>query len=134
MIRKIFIGLGLLIAFMAFIGAFWGTSSTTNNTYSTTQSTKKTYNHSKAELAVMNIDYVEKTLKDTLKDGDSAKFKDVTYVTDKKGGGTVCGYVNAKNGFGAYSGYKMFVGAGKAVFMEDQVADFYNVWNKLCTK
>lgn len=133
MIRKIFIGLGLIIAFFAIIGAFFGTSSTTKTTYSSTKNKIKQYNHTKEELAVMNIDYVEKSLRATLKDGDSAKFKNVTYVKNKNGS-AVCGYVNAKNSFGGYTGYKKFVGAGKAVFLENQVKDFHNVWNKLCVK
>ena len=133
MIRKIFIGLGLLIAFFAFIGAFFGTTNTQNSTYISTDNEAKTYSHTKEKLAVMNIYYVKKSLKEILKDGDSAKFKNVTYIKNKNGG-TVCGYVNAKNGFGAYSGYKMFIGAGKAVFLEDKVEGFHNVWNKLCVK
>jgi len=133
LIRKIFIGLGLLIAFFAFIGAFFGTSDTTKNTYKPVPNETKKYTHTKEELAVMNIDYVEKALRQTLKDGDSAKFKNVTYIKNKNGS-AVCGYVNAKNSFGAYIGYKMFVGAGKAVFLENQVKDFHNIWNKLCVK
>lgn len=37
---------------------------------------------------------------DTLKDGDSAKFKDQVGP---------CGYVNAKNSFGAYTGYVRYI-------------------------
>jgi len=83
--------------------------------------------------ALVKISTMEETVKTKLKDGDSAKFKDVQYVAKNKGG-AVCGYVNSKNGFGAYTGYKSFVGVGKVVFFEDEADDFYKVWNKLCVK
>jgi hypothetical protein len=43
---------------------------------------------------------------DQLKDPDSAKLKDVQIATD----GTLCGHVNAKNSYGAYTGYRTFHG------------------------
>jgi len=48
----------------------------------------------------------------SLKDPDSAKFRDVHFVTKSSGylekEGFVCGEVNGKNGFGAYDGYQKF--------------------------
>lgn len=41
-----------------------------------------------------------------LKDPDSAKFDQVTVHPGK---GTVCGYVNAKNGMGGYAGSRAFI-------------------------
>lgn len=54
----------------------------------------------------------EKTVENTLKDPDSAKFRNV------KG---VCGEVNAKNGFGAYGGYKKFINLPEGVLFESNV-------------
>jgi len=51
----------------------------------------------------------------SLKDPDSAKFRNVHFVEIKMNGlgryqkaGYVCGEVNAKNGFGAYGGFQKF--------------------------
>ena len=45
-----------------------------------------------------------------LKDAESAKFKDVRILDPANGhvGLTACGLVNAKNSYGAYSGYSAF--------------------------
>lgn len=52
---------------------------------------------------------LRESLQSTLKDADSAKFKDVEISLDGKG--TACGLLNAKNSYGAYGGYSYFVGA-----------------------
>ncbi|AVR21430.1 hypothetical protein L0Z13_15215 [Burkholderia multivorans] len=43
-----------------------------------------------------------------LTDPDSAKFREIRISAD---GNTACGYVNAKNKFGGYTGFKIFQGA-----------------------
>jgi hypothetical protein len=43
----------------------------------------------------------------TLRDPDSARFQSVVYRQSPRGP-TVCGFVNAKNGFGGYAGLKPF--------------------------
>lgn len=40
-------------------------------------------------------------------DSDSAKFREIRISAD---GNTACGYVNAKNKFGGYTGFKIFQG------------------------
>ena len=73
-------------------------------------------------------------MRDKLKDPDSATFKDV-YFSQKPGmPPAACGMVNAKNGFGAFTGYKYFFSAGKAEFTisQDDMVDFSDVWNQLC--
>ncbi len=44
-----------------------------------------------------------------LKDGDSAKFRDLFVSNSGDPLWALCGSVNLKNGFGAYTGYKRFV-------------------------
>lgn len=44
-----------------------------------------------------------------LKDGDSAKFRDLVVSNSGDPLWALCGSVNSKNGFGAYTGYKRFV-------------------------
>ena len=43
----------------------------------------------------------------SLKDAESAKFKGVRREAGERGG-TTCGYINAKNSYGAYSGFRLF--------------------------
>lgn len=57
---------------------------------------------------------LEQAVKNRLKDPESAQFRDMKYwkfesVTEVEGGlFYVCGFVNAKNSFGGYNGYKPF--------------------------
>ncbi len=63
-----------------------------------------------------------------LKDPDSAEFKDQVYN---------CGLVNAKNGFGAYMGYKRYVVVLDQVFLEGANANsdsMTKLWNEACKK
>ncbi len=57
-----------------------------------------------------NVDAAESKIRGLLKDPDSAQFRSVTVVQQKQfdanAVGVVCGYVNAKNSFGGYVGYK----------------------------
>ncbi|CAI8795731.1 hypothetical protein EMIT0P12_20086 [Pseudomonas sp. IT-P12] len=51
-----------------------------------------------------DIDRARIAVSERLKDPDSAKFRNERQVAD----GGVCGEVNGKNGFGAYSGFAPF--------------------------
>lgn len=53
------------------------------------------------------IEAIRAELALTLKDAESARFKDVRREAGERGG-TTCGYVNAKNSYGAYSGFQLF--------------------------
>lgn len=69
-----------------------------------------------------------------LKDPASAEFRNVTFKR-YEGTAIVCGEVNSKNGFGGYTGFQHFVGAGESmVYLEEEVADFAQVWNEMCAK
>lgn len=56
------------------------------------------------------------------------------YGTVVRRNGIVCGYVNAKNKFGAYVGMREFVWIeGHAAVINDRKAAFAKVWRTKCT-
>lgn len=64
------------------------------------------YKVTKADQRDFNI--MIEGIKSDLKDPDSAKFRNV-FISMYKGKPTLCGELNAKNSFGAYTGYKRFL-------------------------
>jgi hypothetical protein len=73
----------------------------------------------------------KRAVTNSLKDPESAEFKNV-YANYTDGYGVVaCGYVNAKNSFGGYTGYKAFVSSGQSVIMEGQ-DDIKSAWAAAC--
>jgi hypothetical protein len=89
---------------------------------------------SDSQLLAYGERQTREALEDELKDGDSAKYKEVAaYHVPKLGPGyAFCGKVNAKNSFGAYNGYERFVGVPGQVFLESEVSDFDTVWKAMC--
>lgn len=86
-------------------------------------------------------DVVEAAVRPVLRDPQSAIFRDLSATNDRKigkspAGLVVCGYVNAKNGFGGYTGDKMFINfyATRMVEIEPtpNTNKFNASWNKLC--
>lgn len=69
-------------------------------------------------------------IKTKLKDADSAKFQNVELKNN--GIKIVCGEVNSKNSFGAYSGFQRFVSSALGSYLEENVTDFDAVWDKYC--
>lgn len=77
------------------------------NTASAPAMSKRTpYKLTAAEMAM-----IEDGVRSSLKDPASAVFRDVVAAVDEKGRVTACGMVNAKNSYGAYGGFKPFMGA-----------------------
>jgi hypothetical protein len=66
-----------------------------------------------------------------LKDPESARFEGVFTSTSADFGTVVCGYVNAKNAFGGYTGRKAFVTSGTTVILEgrDHIRE---AWRAAC--
>lgn len=59
-------------------------------------------------------------VKDRLKDPDSARFRDIKKMSD----GGICGWVNAKNEYGGYSGYQVFfIGPKGAAMLPPDLSD-----------
>jgi hypothetical protein len=54
---------------------------------------------------------VDEGVRKGLKDPESARFGDIRAVKRQGGKITVCGFVNAKNSFGGYTGMKPFAGS-----------------------
>jgi hypothetical protein len=73
-------------------------------------------------------------IKDLLKDPGSAQFRNLGVNTLKNGVKVVCGEVNARNGFGGYSGFEGFISAGtpKTTFLQSRDSKFSDHWKKLC--
>ena len=71
-----------------------------------------------------------------LKDPDTAKFKDAVAVAPPAAHGGVffCGLVNAKSGFGAYTGYTRFIVAPHtgAWLSSSPGIRFKEVWRHTC--
>lgn len=69
-----------------------------------------------------------------LKDPESAELRGAS-IMRSDGVEVVCGEVNSKNGFGAYTGYQYFISGGNrpSTYLQEQVKDFSVLWSKLCT-
>ena len=97
-----------------------------------------------ANIAAMR--QAEDRVRQVLKDPDSAKFGSVHLIASinsvpppKPETDIVCGYVNAKNSFGAYTGASRFIaipGVVPAIEPSDTDANGYNqffrIWNREC--
>ncbi|WP_290006080.1 hypothetical protein [Acinetobacter pittii] len=75
---------------------------------------------------------VQKLVKEKLKDGDTAKFRNQWEL---------CGEVNAKNSFGAYTGYQRYIVTKEKIYFENDyntdstsLAAFNQVWSVDCKK
>src|ERR1700722_3857616 len=94
-----------------------------------------------ADSRAFSQDVVEVAVRAQLRDPQSAVFRDLSATTDRKTGASpaglvVCGYVNAKNGFGGFTGEKPFINfyGTKMVEIEPtpRTSKFNASWNKLC--
>lgn len=74
----------------------------------------------------------EDAVRARLRDPGSAEFSNVR-VSRKSGVAAVCGYVNARNGFGGMAGRERFISGG-VVGMESDFApgEFAISWSQLC--
>lgn len=83
-----------------------------------------------------DFDYIYLTkqgLEKRLKDPESAQFRNER-VSRSSGNPVVCGEVNAKNGFGGFTGFEPYIGLGDLVVMDNDMAqgEFAELWNKAC--
>ena len=70
----------------------------------------------------------KKSVGNLLKDSSSAAFSDEKDGRD----GAVCGYVNAKNSFGAYAGKTRYFSINGQAVIDDQGQSFEDLWIKYC--
>ena len=73
---------------------------------------------------------MQNLVRDSLKDGDSAKFRNHYEL---------CGEVNAKNSFGAYTGYSKYVITPDKIYFESDYSEsdfskklFKDLWDSAC--
>jgi hypothetical protein len=72
------------------------------------------------------ITAAQESVRKKLKDPDSAKFQN-TRITDYNGGRVVCGEVNAKNIYGGYVGYNVFVAGISGAYLLETSGDYQEI-------
>lgn len=75
----------------------------------------------------------ERAVRELLRDGRTAEFRNVDVKRTENDVRYTCGEVNAKNAFGGYGGYQRFISLGQATFLQEQVDDFEPVWRQFCS-
>lgn len=93
---------------------------------------------SQSPLELLEQDWVIKgknAMKQKLRDPDSAKFRNVFFSRGPDDLPLTCGEVDAKNVYGAYTGYERFISGGRSdlTWLESEVSDFHNAWRIGCT-
>tara|TARA_R110002051_G_C8596521_1_gene479718 strand:- start:323 stop:673 length:351 start_codon:yes stop_codon:yes gene_type:complete len=83
----------------------------------------------------LNVSAIERegqrAVKHHLKDADSAQFRDL-FIREHEEMVILCGWVNAKNSLGGYTGYHRFVTGGvNATWLEGH-PDFFLYWDATC--
>jgi hypothetical protein len=76
----------------------------------------------------------ERIVRQHLRDPDSARFRN---VFSSQGFAATCGEVNARNGFGGYTGFSKFVADHKdsSVYFESKLGVlFQDVWTEVCKR
>lgn len=82
---------------------------------------------------IARIRIAKENIQKVLVDPQSAEFNHVYVKKDKSGKKIICGYVNAKNRFGGYTGYEKFISFGGVVALQSQnINDFGATWDEYC--
>ncbi|WFF40392.1 hypothetical protein EVC62_02130 [Salinicola endophyticus] len=101
----------------------------------TAKETPKEQERVRVKLTQERVRQAEESVKEGLKDPDSAKFKDVhgtKLMTVPNAHVMVCGMVNAKNSYGGYTGMSPFMVMGPEVlFWENNPSRGFSVANSL---
>ncbi|GGC04228.1 hypothetical protein GCM10007171_21600 [Dickeya fangzhongdai] len=96
--------------------------------YEDLQEKDKAYNNKKEEEKVKLLFNARSSARLQLKDSSSATFSGERVSRD----GSICGLVNAKNSFGAYTGNVRYLYAVGVSYIDDGSSDFQNAWDKYC--
>ena len=144
LLAVIIFGSMAIAIFSGGIGSSSYSGSTTYGSSSSNASTAKSKPASNKEMFLANrgkalawMEQDKSTVEAMLKDPESAQFEGV-YISFMRDSPVTCGKVNAKNGFGGYTGFKEFIAAKNAgisvVRGDGQMADseFVKVWNTAC--
>lgn len=73
----------------------------------------------------------KRAVRESLKDPNSAEFKDVYANYTEEFDVVACGKVNAKNDFGGYTGFKRFVSSGQRLILEGR-DNLTEAWARAC--
>jgi hypothetical protein len=82
----------------------------------------------KAVAEIMEHSNARRAVRALLRDPESAVF--ATMVSRN---GMICGYVNAKNGFGGYTGMKEFIYRNGRATINSGQDSFIKIWNTKCS-
>lgn len=63
----------------------------------------------KTDATDKEVEFIKNKVTETLKDPESARFSDIWALQGSNEKRVFCGYVNAKNSYGGYTGKKMFI-------------------------
>ncbi|MBA5777101.1 hypothetical protein H2509_08160 [Stappia sp. F7233] len=66
--------------------------------------------HEPYELSSAQISTIHAAVRGVLKDPESARFGEIVAASNSEGVVSACGWVNAKNSYGGYTGDKPFLG------------------------
>ena len=126
-LRKKRLGYAVISAGVVFaiILAVSGTSSTVPLTVSPAQSDLD-WRKAGAEVQA------KEGVKSILRDPESARFSSLRAYRQLGGQLVVCGYVNAKNGFGGYTGDEAFIAVGTVVMLESNYPGLAKIWEQAC--
>lgn len=94
------------------------------------------FEHSSSNPASNDYNYIsihQERIKSKLKDPSSAQFNGV-FISRAIGAPIVCGQVNAKNGFGGYTGFQRFISGGTIQVIETEMAvgEMDKTWSQVC--
>ena len=81
------------------------------------------------------IEKGQESVREKLRDPESARFKDAFFHRGAAGAPMSCGWVNSKNGFGGYVGWMRYMSGGSSqlTFIESEMEDgFQETWAQFC--
>lgn len=83
--------------------------------------------------SIARVRVAKEGVQKNLVDPNSAEFRDVHVYKNGTNGKIVCGYVNAKNRLGGFTGYEEFISIGKTTVLKSQGdPDFNGIWASDC--
>ena len=130
--RGPWITLGVIVAGFCVLAQAGGQSRSSAPVVSTTRTSAETFAETRAPIERQMILDARVNVKARLRDGGSAEFGRV-YVSRSN---MVCGFVNAKNGFGGYTGMQPFIAGfakGDVLFYQRaHEQHFEKYWKQHC--
>lgn len=121
----------IVLAIIAFTVVSWASANRTQKTpEQAAEEEARRAEREKQKEQMLLVAGAQSAVKARLKDPDSAEFGQTVYREP----GIVCGYVNAKNSFGGYTGEKGFIVdiEGKSLMIQGEADGFTKAWNSRC--